>query len=287
MWDRIKYKTTYRVEFDAVRLIDECVHQLMKAPQVPKSRLQWRKGSVRIGQAGVDVKEVEGAQTVTLSPGDIELPDILTELQDRTQLTRRSIYRILTESKRLPEFKHNPQRFIEQAADVINRAKRHALVDGIKYQKVGDSEYYAQELFQERELLGYISRVLKDETEKSVYEEIVYDSDIEKSFAHDLKMNTAVKVFAKLPDWFRVPTPLGSYNPDWAVVIEEDGSDRVYLVVETKGSLFDPDRRAVENYKIACAKRHIESLAVAEPAVRYKVAAELQDVLDAVQTEAS
>jgi type III restriction enzyme len=86
---------------------------------------------------------------VTLDEGDIELPDILTDLQDKTQLTRRSIHRILVGSKRLDDFKRNPQQFIELAAEIINRAKRFALVDGIKYQRIGDEVYYAQELFEQ------------------------------------------------------------------------------------------------------------------------------------------
>ena len=108
-----------------------------EAPVIPKTHLQWRKADIAIGQSGVEATEMAGAATVTLDESDIELPDVLTELQDRTQLTRRSIQRILCESGRLNDFKRNPQQFIELAEQAINRCKRQALVDGIKYQRLG------------------------------------------------------------------------------------------------------------------------------------------------------
>ena len=102
------------------------------------------------------------------------MPDLLTDLQDKTQLTRRSIVRILTECERLDDFKKNPQQFIDQAAEAINRTKRLAIVDGIKYQRIGDENYYAQELFEQEELTGYLKNMVP--SEESVYEFVVYDS---------------------------------------------------------------------------------------------------------------
>jgi type III restriction enzyme len=154
LWDRIKHKTTYRVQFDNEKLITSGIAALRDAPPISKSRLQWRKAGLAIGKAGVEAIEKAGADTVTLNENDIELPDVLTELQDRTQLTRRTIARILTESGRLNDFKRNPQQFIELASDAVNRCKRFALVDGIKYQRLGDEQYYAQELFETEELTG-------------------------------------------------------------------------------------------------------------------------------------
>ena len=138
LWDRIKHKTTYRVEFDNQDLLTQCIKALDDAPPIPRPRLQWRKADIAIGQSGVEATEREGAASVVLDEDDIELPDVLTELQDRTQLTRRSIQRILCESARLADFKRNPQQFIELAAQAINRCKRLALVDGVKYQRLGD-----------------------------------------------------------------------------------------------------------------------------------------------------
>ena len=119
----------------------------------------------------------------------------------------------MIESQRLEDFKRHPQQFIQFVAESISRTKRAALVDGIRYQRIGDEYFYAQELFEQEELTGYLRNMVK--AEKSVYEHIVYDSaGVERSFAEALETNEAVKVYAKLPRWFKVPTPLGTYNPD-------------------------------------------------------------------------
>ncbi|MEY4765779.1 MAG: hypothetical protein RI907_2452, partial [Pseudomonadota bacterium] len=265
LWDRIKYKTTYRVHFDNDRLIRDCISAVIAAPPISKVRLQWRKAGMEIGQAGVIAREGKGADTVVLDEGDIELPDILTELQNRTQLTRKSIGRILVESARLHDFKRNPQQFIEIVADAINRCKRIVLVDGIRYQRLGDDDYYAQELLEREELTGYLKNMLQD-TQRSVYQHVVYDSEVERDFADQLEKNDAIKVYAKLPGWFKVPTPLGSYNPDWAVLVTTPDGDRLYFVVETKSSLFDSDLRNAEAAKIECGRAHFRALAVGRSA---------------------
>jgi type III restriction enzyme len=195
-------------------------------------------------------------------------------------LTRRSLVTILTESGRLNDFKRNPQAFIEQAAELINRAKRLALVDGIKYQRVGDEHFYAQELFEQEELIGYLKNMLEN-TKKSVFEHVIYDSGgVERTFAEQLEKNDAVKVYAKLPGWFKVPTPLGGYNPDWAVLVQIEGQERLYFVVETKGSLFADDLRDQEAAKIACGAAHFKALAIDQSAARYVKATKLDDVLN-------
>ncbi|AWO77637.1 type III restriction-modification system endonuclease [Serratia marcescens] len=283
LWDRIKHQTTYRVQFDNTKLIADCINLLQKAPTIVKARLQWRKADIAIGKAGVQAKEKAGASTVVLGETDLELPDILTDLQDRTQLTRRTIISILTGSGRLDDFKRNPQQFIELAAETINRCKRLALVDGIKYQMLGDQHVYAQELFEKEELTGYLQNMLMD-THKSIYEHVVYDSTTERDFADALEKNDAIKLYAKLPGWFKVPTPLGSYNPDWAVLVEEDDAQRLYFVVETKSSLFADDLRDKESAKIVCGKAHFHALAVGggalgENPARYVVANSIDGLL--------
>lgn len=278
LWDRIKHKTSYRVQFDNGKLIDDCISALQKAPAVSRVRLQWRKAGIAIGKAGVQATEKAGAATVTLDEPDIALPDLLTDLQDRTHLTRRTITNILVGSGRLDDFKRNPQQFIELAAEIINRCKQMALVDGIKYQKLGDQNVYAQELFEKEELTGYLKNMLMD-TQKSIYEHVVYDSMTERDFADALEKNEAIKLYAKLPGWFKVPTPLGSYNPDWAVLVEEDCAQRLYFVVETKSSLFAGDLRDKENAKIECGKAHFHALACDENPARYVVAHSVDDLL--------
>ena len=153
-----------------------------------------------------------------------------------------------------------------------------ALVDGIMYQRIGDEAYYAQELFNQEELTGYLKNMLP--ANKAVYEYVIYDSDgVEKGFAEDLERNDAVKVYAKLPGWFRIPTPLGTYNPDWAVLVEVDGTEKLYFVVETKSSLFDEDLRDKESAKIKCGKAHFEASSAGENPVTYIVARNIDDLM--------
>lgn len=277
LWDRIKYRTTYRVQFDNEKLIQDCIKAVEASPRIARARLHWRKAELAIGRGGVEAGDIRSTATVALTETDIVLPDVLTDLQDRTQLTRRSIQRILAESNRLEDFKHNPQQFIEQTAEVINRCKRLALVDGIRYQRIGDGAYYAQELFSENELRGYLTSMI--DARKAVYERVVYDSDVERDFARDLESNEAIKVYAKLPGWFKVETPLGTYNPDWAIVVDVDGAERLYFVVETKSSLFTDALRPIEEGKIKCGKAHFQALAVGDSPARYVVKADLESLL--------
>ena len=277
LWDRIKHKTTYRVTFDNEDLLKKCAAALRNAPAIPKTRLQWRKADIAMGRAGVEAIETSGVAPMALDEADVELPDVLTELQDRTQLTRRSIWRILVGSERLDDFRRNPQRFIECAARTVNHCKRQALVDGIKYQRLGDEFHYAQELFEKEELTGYLKNMRA--ATKSVYEKVVYESHTEARFADQLEKNAAVKIYAKLPGWFTVPTPLGSYNPDWAILIDSDAGERLYLVVETKASASPGDLRADEAAKIECGKAHFKALERGEAPARYRVVASVDELL--------
>ena len=260
LWERIKYKTTYRVEFDNPKLLEDCAEEIRKCPPIIKTRAQFRKANIAIGKGGVGIKKLSASGYTTIHENDIDLPDIITDLQDKTQLTRKSIVRILRGSRRLQDFLRNPQQFIAYCTEAINRIKRLELVRGIKYTRIGDDHFYAQELLEQEELKGYLKNTL--EVKKSVYTHVVYDSaGIEKSFAEDLERNEIVKVYAKLPDWFKVPTPLGAYNPDWAVVVEDDDQEKLYFVVETKGSSWWGDLRHLEAAKIKCGRRHFEQCA--------------------------
>lgn len=278
LWDRIKHKTTYRVEFDNVKLVKDCARAITDGPSITKTRAQFRLADIAIGKSGVEASETSSSGFTSINESDIELPDLLTDLQDKTQLTRKSLVSILTDSRRLPDFRKNPQEFIDLTAEAINRTKRLALVDGIKYQRVGDDQYYAQELFKQEELTGYLKNTL--EAQKSIYEHVVYDlAGVEKRFAEEMEKNEAVSLYAKLPGWFKVPTPLGTYNPDWAVLVEDDGQEKLYFVVETKGSGWWDDLRHKEGAKIACGKEHFAVLADGESPARYIHATSVDDML--------
>jgi type III restriction enzyme len=277
LWDRIKHRTTYRLHFDNEALIEKCIEAVNEAPAIVRTRLEWRKAGIAIGKAGVEATEGSGSQTVTLDERDLPLPDILTELQNRTQLTRRTIYRILTESTRLADFKRNPQLFIQNTGEAINRCKQLAVVDGIKYERLGDSDIWAQELFESQELQSYMKKLMV--SSKSPYDFVAYDSAPEAAFAQELERNDDVKVYAKLPGWFRVPTPLGDYNPDWAVLVNTPSGDRLYLVVETKSSAQLTDLRDKERAKIKCGERHFEAIATGPNPARFQRGTTLAEVL--------
>ncbi|BFV57936.1 DEAD/DEAH box helicase family protein [Kitasatospora sp. CMC57] len=260
LWERIKHQTTYRVDFDVDKLIKDCVSGLREARQVPPARMRFSKAKVVIGEGGLETTDESTSSPETVDQGEIPLPDILSELADRTQLTRRSIQRILVDSGRLDSFHKNPQEFIDVAAEVITTRKREALVNGVKYVKLGDSAFYAQELFAEEELHGYFGKNLID-AKRSVYEEVRYDSETERKFVEDLEKADDVKVYAKLPSWFKISTPLGSYNPDWAIVRETpDGQQHLYLVIETKSTLQEGLLRPEEAGKIRCGHEHFKAL---------------------------
>ena len=275
LWDRVKRKTKYRVRFDRDRLVAECAGAFAEEPPIPKARLLWSTASVALTRSGVSADEKERGTAETMDEMNAELPDLLTLLLDRTNLTRRSIARILFESGRIADFGRNPQRFVEAADRAINRAKRLALVDGVKYERLGSTEYYAQERFETEELTGYLKETL--EVQKSAYERVVYDSENEARFARELERTAEVKVYAKLPKWFTVPTPLGSYNPDWAILFVRDGMERLYLVVETKAKTHD--LRSGEAGKIKCAKRHFEAIRTGESPAQYAVATTVEELL--------
>ena len=280
LWDRIKHKTTYRVAFDNDKLIKDCA-QSIQGLDIVKTRAQFRKADIAIGKGGVEAveKKEDGTSAPTMiDENDIDLPDIITDLQDKTQLTRGSIVQILRESCKIKHFERNPQQFIDQCAEAINRTKRLAMIDGISYKRLGDADYHAQERLASKELTGYLKNMLQ--VQKSVHEYVVYESNVERKFAEDLEKNEAVKVYAKLPAWFKIPTPLGTYNPDWALLIEGHGSEKLYCVVETKYSLWSDDLRAVEIAKIECGKKHFEAIQKEDGSVKFVTATSVEDVMN-------
>ena len=267
LWNRIKYRTTYSVAIDIEKLVQECVDAINKMPAIPKIRLIQESARIDIQQSGVSG---ELTSVKVLDQIDIKhsLPDILRYLQDETRLTRRTIVRILIGARRLEDFKNNPQKFMEAVSEIIKQKMKLMIADGIKYERVGNLEFYRQELFEMQELKGYLkSNAIK--VEKSVYDYLILDSNTEKEFAQMLEQDDEVKVYTKLPPKFVIETPIGNYNPDWAVLVDKDGIEKLYFVVETKGSTDSGQLRLFENYKIECGKKHFAAL---ETGVTYDVA---------------
>jgi len=269
LWDRVKYKTTYQVNFNSEKLINECIKNLDEGIYIPAEKLIYDKKKIAITKGGIEetgAYEIEENLEITTK---YKLPDIITYLQNETNLTRKSIVNILTNSKTLDSFKKNPQSYLEQAANIIKGSMKAFIVDGIKYEKIGDVEYYSQELFKNSEIFGYLKDEMSKqgnmvETGKTPYSSIIIDSEVEREFAEGLEKNGNVKVYTKLPDWFKIPTPLGYYNPDWAILVKDENKEeeKLYFVIETKGSTDKDKRRDVENLKIDCGKKHFEALHV-------------------------
>ena len=258
LWDRIKYKTTYSVDFDSEKLIEECCREMQQSLVVGSPKLIYSKATLEISAGGVTNEESD-RYAVAVKNVKENIPDIIAYLQNETNLTRKTIVEILLRSKTLPLFKKNPQRYMEQAAQIISAKMRLLIVDGIKYTKIGEQEYYAQELFESEELIGYLEKNML-ESEKSVYKYVVYDSQNEESFARSFEKNKSIKLYAKLPSWFKIATPLGSYNPDWAILMERNGENKLYFILETKGDIIFDTLRPTEDAKIKCGIEHFKAL---------------------------
>ncbi|MBM7562509.1 type III restriction enzyme [Fusibacter tunisiensis] len=284
LWDRIKYKTTYSVEMDEEKLIDECVFEIRDNLHVGKAKLIYAKAKVNIDEGGLTTEEGTG-ETIIIEDPHYQLPDVITYLQNKTNITRKAIVEILTKSKSLSQFIKNPQTYMDSVAEIIQRKMKYLIIDGIKYRKLGDNEYYTQELFENQELNGYLEKNMMKanlHSNKYPYEHVVYDSDVEETFAKRLEKDTHVKVYAKLPDWFKIDTPLGSYNPDWAVLFDKDGVERVYFVAETKGSTIPEDLRDKERSKIKCGIKHFEAIGTG---AKLSVCKEYDDLIDDIYNE--
>ncbi|PKV75887.1 type III restriction-modification system endonuclease [Pontibacter ramchanderi] len=258
LWDRIKYKTTFSVEFDPEKLVQKCIEAMQNQLIVGKGKFIYKKALTEISKGGAHASETH--ESTSLIDQQVQtLPDIVSYLQNETNLTRKSIVEILVNSGKLDAFKNNPQRFIDEVIDIIRTQMRHFIVDGIKYEKLGEQEVYTQELFQNQELFGHLKHDMLEST-KSPYDYVVYDSAIEANMAQHFENSANVKVYAKLPAWFKIDTPLGTYNPDWAVLWDNDGEEKLYFVVETKGALSWEFLRPTEKAKIECGRKHYKAL---------------------------
>lgn len=270
LWDRIKPKTTYRVEFETDELVSRAVAELKRMEPIEKPRIRIDAGRLEVGKGGV-ATTLSGVAEETVDYGDRLLPDILAYLQNETELTRSTLVRILKESGRLDEFFNNPQQFMDAVAAVLRHELHRLLVDGIKYERIersGSEAEWEMVLFENEELVNYLSAL---QVNKSVYDYVAYDSEVEREFAKGLDERGDIKLFVKLPSGFLVDTPVGSYNPDWAI-LKNDGQ-AVYLVRETKGTKDFLQLRTSEADKVRCGKAHFEALDV-----DFKVAVTAGDV---------
>lgn len=273
LWKRICKKTRYSVKFQTEELITKSVDKIQGMDRIEPIWIYVDKTEVDITEAGVEsLRETSnrryGVNTHT------NLPDILAFLQRETELTRSTLAEILRQSGRITEFKENPQAFMSEVAKLINRALHEMVVDGIKYEHIQGEEYKMQ-LFEEKEIEEYLNRLyqVQSSDDRTPYDYIAFDSSVEREIAEKLDMSDNVKFFCKLPSWFKIATPLGDYNPDWALVTA--GDEKLYMVKETKSTHDQFKRRDTENKKIDCGKAHFDAIGV-----DFGVATNIYEVLE-------
>jgi len=259
LWEKIRQKTTYRVQIDTDELISKCVKSLSEMPKLPKPRIISQTAAIDIKDSGVTHTERE-LRTMDIENDYISIPDILAVVCAETATPEKVIYEIIKQSGRISDLINNPQAFIERIVDVIKDIRHELAIDGIKYIKLDGEKYYVQEIFDSAELMATLDKNAVA-VENSVYDYIIYDSDtIEKPFALALDNDPDVKMFFKLPQHFKIRTPIGNYNPDWAVYLDKDGVEGLYFILETKGSVKMIDLRTTEQLKIHCGQKHFNAL---------------------------
>lgn len=276
LWERIRQTTRFEMSIDTDELVERAVEGIRRMPRVKPVRVMASHASLDVDDAGISVD----AQSVRTSLVNVEdsktydLPDPIAELQDVVGLTRATIARILEGSDYLEQYRVDPLTCLSQAAAKIEAAKNEVVTKGIKYTKLPESQWYTMDILAIDDLRAYLGQnAWKPAHHKSIYSYVVYDSStVEQPYAVALDQAEMVKVFAKLPSKFKIDTPLGSYNPDWAYVEEIEGRERVYFVMETKGKARGANR-PIEEAKIDCAEKHFEALGLG-PDFHYDVEVE-------------
>ncbi len=258
LWSKIKHKTRYEFSIDQNKLIQKGVDSL-KTLDIDKLNIISRRAKIKIEDEGIGKSSAQVTDTQRIRKS--EFPNVLLELQNSTNYSRNDIAKILMESGKISEIKKNPERFLLEVSKRLNGALNEYLMeeDCIRYVKLGESNYYVQENIFEDTIEVFDNHIVES-MDKSVYPSFEYDSKTERDFAEELEKDDNIVLYTKLPSSFKIDTPIGSYNPDWALVYRAGNGYKVYFVIETKGSLDEFDRKGRENYKIKCAIKHFEAL---------------------------
>ena len=268
-WKAINTKTIYRVKFDTPELIKEAANVIKDMDKIVAPRVRTNLADLDINTSGVTAQLVMQGQAHELPPVKF-VPDILTYIQNKTELTRSTIFQILKQSGRLTDFPVNPQQFMDKVVKEIRTIMNHLIIKGIVYEKLEGIQYEMTRFKEDEHKLFYPEeRILP--TDKSIYNYIRYDFGVEKQFAIDLEANLKVKYYIKLPSWFTIDTPVGKYNPDWAIL--KKNGDVVYMVRETKSTKEQMKLRITETDKIRCGKAHFKSIGV-----NFDVATSIEDL---------
>lgn len=277
IWNKINFQTRYSVTLDTPHLVEKCANLLGDLNQYPKvqpPKIRAEKAKIVMTGDGVHALQTGVSESSPRAYGAV-VPDVYAYVQNRVHLSRATIFFILDQSGRLGELLINPQAFLDTTIAAIQHGLQELLVAGIRYHEINGRRYEMSHLDEEVET--YLSSVyppandeLTTPIDKTLLQAqplnedkeavgdafacVLSDSETESRFAHDCSVDERVKFFFKLPRKFKIETPLGGYNPDWAVVFENDA--RVYFVAETKSSTVEGERRKSENLKIQCGRKH-------------------------------
>ena len=252
IWDKIKYQTTYRVEYKTLELIRKAAKAVDQMPVIKKAVIKTTKTALQFDDAGI-VAETRASYT-TLLDGVFRIPDVLFYIQERTELTRSTILEILKESGRIGDVLINPQLFLDSAVSTINDVLYDLVIDGIKYEKIGVKEYEMR-LFEDYEIHVNNLTFKISKQDKTIYSKLVpLDSNVEYDFAKECESRDDIEFYFKLPFWFKIKTPIGKYNPDWALIKKNEKT--VYFVAETKSE--GQELKTSEKRKIKCGYAHFK-----------------------------
>ena len=271
LWERIHYKSFYTVQFDTQELIDHAIQALDQKLNVTRIQvnLEYGEQTARVTsreqlEQGEGFRKIRTNQELAeQTPLGSVAYDLLGKLVEETGLTRATIAAILQgiAPQTFSQFKINPEEFILKAGRLINNQKATQIIEHITYNKLEDA--YDESIFTGASLRGKLG-VNAMESTRSLFSHVIYDSDNEKKFAQDLDISEKVAVYVKLPGSFFISTPVGKYNPDWAIAFTEGSVKHIYFVAETKGNLDSMELRGVEEAKIACAKKHFAAISNAQ-----------------------
>lgn len=279
IWRRINYQTRYSVKINSQELIKQCIDNLqdkIKYPPIEAPKLFWAGGRLVMNTKEKPYVQQSRSGEKTLEEFKIPIPDVYANIQSQVHISRSSLFEILKSCGRLDELLINPQVFLDMMVQVLKSTLHAMMVDGIEYHKIEGENYemqlsefsyesYLNNLYPSHNSDGHAllnKTLLKvqpldgDENQFDAFECVEVDSGVEKKFAQDCQSDEAIQFFFKLPRAFKIQTPLGNYNPDWAVVFK--GEDVVYFVAETKSSLQNEDLRPKEEMKIRCGQKHFE-----------------------------
>lgn len=286
LWAKINSKSVYVVDFDTDELVRKSIDSLDRKLRVSKIYFKVETGAMEqikskeelvSGASFVKEKSASYGNVIAIS-SNVKY-DLIGKLVDETGLTRKAIVQILQRIKpeTFEQFKINPEEFIIKAATIINDEKATAIIEHITYDVMDDK--YGTDVFTDPTIKGRLG-VNAMKAKKHLYDHIVYDSSNEQAFATELDTNTNVAVYVKLPDGFYISTPVGHYNPDWAIAFYEGTVKHIYFVAETKGSMNSMQLRLIEESKIHCAREHFKAISNGE--VVYDVVDSYKTLLDMV-----